>query len=106
MGVIAAQTSEVVSLLSRRYLGGGILTRGERSRGHRAECPRDGSTRVTQLRNTCTMTGPTAACLELSGCLRVVTMVVVVPLGLPVSGLYRRTDLGFTWRVLAGLQIA
>ena len=59
---------------NRRYLGGGILTRGRRSRGHRAECTRDGGTRFTQLRNTCTMTGPTAACLELSGRFRVVTM--------------------------------
>jgi hypothetical protein len=48
--------------------------RRRRSTGHRAESPRDGSTRVTQLRNTCTITCPTTACLELSGRFHVVTM--------------------------------
>ena len=47
---------------------------GRRSRGHWVESPRDGGMRFTQLRNTCTMTGPTAACLELSGRFRIVTM--------------------------------
>ena len=47
---------------------------GRRSRDHRAESPRDGGTRFTQLRNTCAMARPTAACLELSGRFRVVTM--------------------------------
>ena len=68
----------VVSLPIRQYLGGGILTRERRSRGHRAESPRDGGTRFTQLRNTCSKTGPTAACLELSGRFRVVTMSCVL----------------------------
>ena len=63
-----------LSLPIRWYLRGGILTRGRRSRGHRAECTRDGGTRFTQLRNTCTMTGPTATCMELSGRFHVVTM--------------------------------
>src|SRR5215217_5667490 len=85
--IVSTGSAGPLSLPNRRYPGGGILTRGRRSRGHRAECTRDGGTRVTQLRNTCTMTGPTAACLELSGRFRVVTMVVVVPLGLPGSGL-------------------
>ena len=48
--------------------------KGRRSMGHRTESPRDGGTRFTQLRNTCSRTGPTAACLELSGRFRVVTM--------------------------------
>jgi hypothetical protein len=64
-----------VSLPNRRYPGGGILTRGRRSRGHRMESPRDGDTRFIQLWNTCTMTWPTAACLKLflsllSGCVK------------------------------------
>ena len=58
----------------RRYLRGGFLTRGGRSRGHWAESPRDGGTRFTQLRNTCSRTGPTTACLELFWRFRVVTM--------------------------------
>ena len=63
-----------MSLPIRRYSRGGILTEGRRSRGHRAESTRDDGTRFTQLRNTCSRTGPTAACLELSGRFRVVTM--------------------------------
>ena len=47
---------------------------GRRSRGHWVESPRDGGTRFTQLQNTCSRTGPTAACLELYGRFRVVTM--------------------------------
>ncbi|KAK1614824.1 hypothetical protein QYE76_020341 [Lolium multiflorum] len=34
--------AQPMSLPNRRYLGGGILTRGRRSRGHKAECTRDG----------------------------------------------------------------
>jgi hypothetical protein len=63
-----------VSLPIRRYSTGGILMEGRRSRGHRAESSRDGGIRVTQLRNTCSMTGPTTASLELSGRFRVTTM--------------------------------
>jgi hypothetical protein len=63
-----------MSLPIRRYSRGGILMEGRRSRGHRTESPRDCGTRFTQLRNTCSRIGPTAAYLELSLRFRVVTM--------------------------------
>jgi hypothetical protein len=48
--------------------------RGRRSRGHRTESPQDGGMRFTQLRNTYTIIGPTAVCLELSRRFCVITM--------------------------------
>jgi hypothetical protein len=64
----------LLSLPIRRSPGGGILMEGGRSRSHRTESTRDGDTRFTQFRNTCSRIGPIVACLKLSGHFCVVTM--------------------------------
>lgn len=79
---------------------------GRRNRGHRAESSQDGSTLFTQLWNTCSMTGSTAACLKLSGCFRVVTM--NCGCASRASGIRLIKTLGsrVTRRVLTGIQDA